>query len=137
VNWVVLSYTLAYLGFAVIFSRVADVAGRRDAFLGAFVIFLAFSIACGCAQSLPQLLVFRALQGLGGSGLYSLSMIIWPELAPNHMKQYIAALAGLVVAVAGVLGPVLGGILSQYASWRWVFWIKYGMPFLQPPLSCP
>ncbi|KLU85967.1 hypothetical protein MAPG_04986 [Magnaporthiopsis poae ATCC 64411] len=124
VNWVVLSYTLAYLGCAVLFARVADVAGRRDAFLAAFVVFLAFSIGCGCAQSLEQLLVCRALQGVGGSGLYSLSMIIWPELAPNHLKQYIAALAGLVVAVAGVLGPVLGGILTQYASWRWVFWIN-------------
>ncbi|KAL8312419.1 hypothetical protein RB597_002843 [Gaeumannomyces tritici] len=124
INWVVLSYTLAYLGCAVLFARIADVAGRRDAFLAAFVVFLAFSIGCGCAQSLEQLLVCRALQGVGGSGLYSLSMIIWPELAPNHMKQYIAALAGLVVAVAGVLGPVFGGILTQYASWRWVFWIN-------------
>jgi MFS family permease len=51
-------------------------------------------------------------------------MIILPEVASQKMRQVIAGLVGLVIAVAGVLGPVLGGVLTQYASWRWVFWIK-------------
>lgn len=58
------------------------------------------------------------------AGLYSVSMIIMPELTPDHLKKYIAGVVGLVLASAGVLGPVLGGILTQYVSWRWVFWIK-------------
>lgn len=57
-------------------------------------------------------------------GLYSVGMIIFPELSPPKMRQYIAGLVGLVIAVAGVLGPVLGGVLTHYVSWRWVFWIK-------------
>ncbi|RFU78899.1 major facilitator superfamily domain, general substrate transporter [Trichoderma arundinaceum] len=124
VNWVALSYTLAYMGCAVVFSRISDITGRRGAFIAAYIIFVAFSIACGFAKNLHQLIAFRAAQGIGGSGLYSLSMIMLPEISPLHLRQYIGALIGAVVAVAGVLGPVLGGLLTNYASWRWVFWIN-------------
>jgi len=124
INWVALAYTLSYLGCAVLFARVADVIGRRDAFLVAFVLFFGFSLGCGFAQSLDQLIACRALQGVGGSGLYSLTMVIWPELARQDMKHVIGVLAGAVVGLAGVLGPVLGGVLTNKASWRWVFWIK-------------
>ncbi|KIL86871.1 hypothetical protein FAVG1_10127 [Fusarium avenaceum] len=125
VNWVALAYTLAYLGCAIVFARISDVVGRRDAFIAAYVIFFIFSLACGFAQSLNQLIAFRALQGIGGSGLYSLTMIMLPEISPESIKPHMGALVGLVITVSGVLGPVLGGILTHYSSWRWVFWIKY------------
>lgn len=51
-------------------------------------------------------------------------MIMMPELSPDNLKQHMAAMVGLVITVSGVLGPVLGGILTHYSSWRWVFWIK-------------
>ncbi|KJR87158.1 major facilitator superfamily transporter multidrug resistance [Sporothrix schenckii 1099-18] len=124
INWVALAYTLAYLSCAVIFARIADIVGRRNAFLAAFLIFFGFSIGCGFAKTLHQLIALRALQGVGGSGLYSLSMIIWPELSPIHLKRHVASLAGVVVGMAGVLGPILGGLLTNYASWRWIFWIN-------------
>lgn len=124
VNWVALAYTLAFLGCAVLFARLADIIGRRDAFIISYVIFVAFSLGCGFSQNLGQLIACRALQGLGGSGLYSITMIILPELTPDHLKKFIASLIGIVIAVAGVLGPVAGGVLTHYASWRWVFWIK-------------
>lgn len=59
------------------------------------------------------------------TGLYSVSMIILPEVTPDRARKYISAVIGSVLASSGVLGPVLGGILTQYTSWRWVFWIKY------------
>ncbi|KAK4448125.1 MFS general substrate transporter, partial [Podospora aff. communis PSN243] len=124
IYWVALSYTLAYLSCAVLFARVSDVIGRRAAVLSAYVIFIAFSLACGWSQNLPQLIAFRALQGVGGSGLYSLTMIILPEVAPLHYQGVISSLIGIVLAAAGVLGPLIGGVLTQYASWRWVFWIN-------------
>lgn len=68
VNWVALAYTLSYLGCAVVFARISDIIGRRNAFIAAYVLFFAFSLACGFAQSLDQLIAFRVLQGVGGSG---------------------------------------------------------------------
>lgn len=124
INWVALSYTLSYLSCAVLFARISDVIGRRAAYLSAYVIFVGFSLACGWAQSLKQLIAFRALQGIGGSGLYSLTMILFPEMTPDKYQKYVAGIIGLVLALSAVLGPLLGGILTQYASWRWVFWIN-------------
>jgi MFS family permease len=124
VNWVALAYTLSYLGCAVIFSRIADIVGRRNAFIAAFIIFFAFSLGCGFSQTLSQLIACRALQGVGGAGLYSLTFVILPEICPQKLVQMIGALAGAVVAMAGVLGPVLGGIITHYTTWRWIFWIK-------------
>ncbi|KAF7180675.1 hypothetical protein CNMCM7691_009966 [Aspergillus felis] len=130
VNWVVLAYTLAYLGCAVIFARVSDVVGRRNAFVAAYIVFFAFSLGCGFAQSLDQLIACRTLQGIGGSGLYSLPMIILPELCPENLRQYVGSIIGLVIAGSGALGPVLGGILTHYATWRWVFWINGPIGFV-------
>ncbi|GIJ90530.1 hypothetical protein Asppvi_009487 [Aspergillus pseudoviridinutans] len=130
VNWVVLAYTLAYLGCAVTFARVSDVVGRRNAFVAAYIVFFAFSLGCGFAQSLGQLIACRTLQGIGGSGLYSLPMIILPELCPENLRQYIGSIIGLVIAGSGALGPVLGGILTHYATWRWVFWINGPIGFV-------
>ncbi|RSL55579.1 hypothetical protein CEP54_009298 [Fusarium duplospermum] len=130
VNWVALAYTLAYLGCAVVFARISDIIGRRDAFIAAYIIFFAFSLACGFSANLEQLIAFRALQGIGGSGLYSLTMIILPELSPPHLTQHIGALVGMVIALSGVLGPVLGGLLTHYTTWRWVFWINGPVGFV-------
>lgn len=68
VNWVALAYTLSYLGCAVTFARISDVVGRRNAFIAAYIIFFGFSLGCGFAQSLDQLIACRTLQGIGGSG---------------------------------------------------------------------
>lgn len=68
INWVALAYTLTYLGCAVLFARISDVIGRKAAFLVAFGIFIAFSLGCGFAQNLNQLIACRALQGLSGGG---------------------------------------------------------------------
>ncbi|RDL41063.1 MFS multidrug transporter-like protein [Venustampulla echinocandica] len=127
INWVALAYTLAYLGCAVIFARLADITGRRNAYIAAFLIFFAFSLGCGFAQTLNQLIVCRVLQGIGGSGLYSLTFVIFPEILPPSKVQMIGAMAGAVVAIAGILGPVLGGIITHYTTWRWIFWINAPM----------
>ncbi|KAI8632423.1 major facilitator superfamily transporter [Xylariaceae sp. FL1651] len=124
VNWVALAYTLSYLGCAVFLARISDVIGRRDAFLASYTIFIAFSIGCGFAQNLQQLIAFRAIQGLGGSGVYSIAMIVFPEIAPPRLRQTLAGLIGIIIALSSILGPVLGGILTHYASWRWIFWIN-------------
>jgi hypothetical protein len=98
--------------------------GRRNAYVAAFVLFLAFSLGCGFAQNLDQLIAMRTLQGVGGSGLYSLGIVMLTEIATPRMTKMIGALAGAIIAMAGILGPVLGGLITNYTSWRWVFWIN-------------
>lgn len=98
INWIALAYTLSYLGCAVFFARIADIVGRRNAYITALVIFLAFSLGCGFAQTLEQLIALRVMQGIGGSGLYSLTFVILPEISPPEMSQIVGAAAGAVVA---------------------------------------
>ncbi|KAH6660671.1 major facilitator superfamily transporter [Truncatella angustata] len=136
VNWVALAYTLCYLGFAVFFARLSDVIGRRNAFATAYLVFFAFSLGCGFAKTMNQLIACRAFQGIGGSGLYSITMIILLETTPAGTKQFLASMIGVVVAVGGVLGPVLGGVLTHYTSWRWVFWINGPIGFVSMVLFC-
>ncbi|WPH02506.1 Hypothetical protein R9X50_00537100 [Acrodontium crateriforme] len=124
VTWVALAYTLAYVGCAVLFTRISDVIGRRNAYTAANAIFIAFSIGCGLAKNLNQLIACRAVQGIGGSGLYSLTMVIFPEITPLRLRPSIGAVVGLIIAVAGVLGPVVGGLITHYSTWPWIFFIN-------------
>ncbi|RDW58158.1 MFS multidrug transporter-like protein [Coleophoma cylindrospora] len=124
VAWVALAYTLSYLGCVVIFARLADIIGRQYAYVAASVIFMAFSLGCGFAKSLNTLIICRTFQGIGGSGLYSLTMVIFPEISTLNMRKWIGGVIGAVVAMSGVLGPVLGGVITSKTTWRWIFWIN-------------
>lgn len=101
------------------FAAIADIIGRFQAYLLALVIYLVFSIACGFAQTLNQLIAFRTLQGLGGSGLYALGVVIWPEMSTLSQKRWLGAAVGMILAVAGAVGPLLGGAITSEATWRW------------------
>lgn len=79
VNWVALAYTLSYLGFAVLAARISDVVGRQTAFMVSFILFTAFSIGCALANTLDRLIIFRALQGLGGSGKFLFLFLFLPS----------------------------------------------------------
>ncbi|KAI0388569.1 putative MFS multidrug transporter [Xylariaceae sp. FL0594] len=125
--WVVLAYLLAYLGLAIAFAKLSDIYGRRDTICVAWVLFAGFSVGCGLAKTMTQLIVCRVFQGMGGSGLYSLAQIALFEIGPVHKPSLMGALIGLTLAVSYVLGPVLGGVISTTANWRWIFWIN--VPF--------
>nr|UWV21335.1 polyketide synthase 2 [Chaetomium globosum] len=122
--WVLLSYTLSYLGCTVLIARLSDVLGRKPVLLGCFFIFVLASVACGAASTLDQLIGFRAAQGAGGAGLYAMTMIIYPEISPPELVPLLSALLGIIVALAGVSGPVIGGLLATYSDWRWAFWMN-------------
>ena len=131
-NWTILSYTLAYVGCAVIYANLSNTCGRRNANISALCIFIAFSLGSGFAQNIQQLIVCRTFQGIGGSGLYSLTLVILPESASPKMNPWIGSMIGMVIAISGVLGPVLGGLITRYTTWRWAFWIKYTPPPIPP-----
>ncbi|KAL1897300.1 hypothetical protein Cpir12675_002406 [Ceratocystis pirilliformis] len=119
--WVILAYLLTYMGFAVCVSRLSDIYGRRDVLLISWIIFNCFSMGCGASSSMKQLIICRAFQGIGGSGLYSLAQIAVVEMGPIRTPSLVGAMIGITLAIALVLGPILGGLISYYAGWRWIF----------------
>ncbi|KAK0665862.1 putative multidrug resistance protein [Cercophora samala] len=126
VPWVVLSYLLTYMSFAVGFSKLSDVYGRRAVLLAAWGLFTVGSVWCGWAGSMGQLVAGRAVQGVGGSGLYSLAQVCLVEQGPAR-PEVVGGLVGVTLSVSFVLGPVMGGGISAVWKWRGVFWVN--IPF--------
>lgn len=123
VTWVALAYMLSDVGLATFFAAFSDVIGRKNALTLALAIFIIFSIAAGFCNDITSLIVCRAMQGVGGSGMYALAFLVLPDVLPVSHFQWIGAMAGGVVTVSGVLGPVLGGVITKSVGWKWVFWI--------------
>ncbi|KFY77332.1 hypothetical protein V499_03250 [Pseudogymnoascus sp. VKM F-103] len=120
-TWVVISYLLSYMGFAVIFARISDGIGRKGASILAWLLFAAFSLGSGLATNINQLIAFRTLQGIGGSGLFSLSMIVLPQITPVKLWALMSSLVGMSFAFSYVLGPILGGVITHNSTWRWIY----------------
>ncbi|MEU3097899.1 MFS transporter [Streptomyces sp. NPDC006967] len=123
-SWVVTAYLLASTAATPLWGKLGDQYGRKRLFQLAIVIFLVGSALCGAAQDMPQLIGFRALQGLGGGGLIVLSMAIVGDLVPPRERGRYQGLFGAVFGTTSVLGPLLGGLFTQHWSWRWVFYIN-------------
>ncbi|KAM7215801.1 Major facilitator superfamily domain containing protein [Rhypophila decipiens] len=125
-NWVVTAYLVTYTGFLTIFARFSDMFGRKPTLCFSIAIFTAFSLACGLAQTMNQLIIFRALQGIGGAGLYSLAMSVIAEITPLRFIGVSSGLMGSIFALSSLLGPVLGGVITSNTTWRWVFYLNVG-----------
>ncbi|MFD0418963.1 MDR family MFS transporter [Streptomyces sp. NPDC127108] len=123
-SWVVTAYMLAATAATPLWGKLGDQYGRKKLFQAAIVIFLIGSALCGVAQNMPQLIGFRALQGLGGGGLMVLSMAIVGDLVPPRERGRYQGLFGAVFGATSVLGPLLGGLFTEHLSWRWVFYVN-------------
>lgn len=122
--WVVSAYLLAMTVSTPIFGKLGDLFGRRRLLAIAISIFVLASLLCGFAQSMPQLVAARALQGIGAGGLLAIiQALIGDLIAPAERGRYQAWFSGMF-ALASLIGPSLGGLLSSQWSWRWVFWIN-------------
>ncbi len=123
-SWVVTGYLLASTVVAPLYGKLGDLYGRKRVLQVALVLFLIGSALCGVAQSMSQLIAFRAVQGLGGGGLIVVTMAVVGDLvAPRDRGRY-QGLFGGVFGVSTVAGPLLGGFFVDNLSWRWIFYIN-------------
>ncbi len=123
-TWVTTAYVITSTISTLVLGKLSDLYGRRRVYLIAIGGFLAASVLCGMAQDMNQLIVFRALQGIGGGGIMGLTFSIIGDVVPMRDRgRYFGLFTG-VFAIAGVAGPLIGGVLVDNTSWRWIFYVN-------------
>jgi EmrB/QacA subfamily drug resistance transporter len=124
IAWIVTAYLLTSTVSTPLWGKLGDLYGRKGFFQASIAIFVGGSIMSGLSQTLVMLIAFRAVQGLGAGGLIvGAQAIVGDVVAPRDRSRY-QGLFGAVFAVTTVIGPLLGGFLTQQASWRWVFYLN-------------
>ncbi|HVI47818.1 MAG TPA: DHA2 family efflux MFS transporter permease subunit [Chitinophaga sp.] len=123
-SWVITSYAIANVIIIPLTSFLSTKLGRRNYYIGSVIAFTFFSFMCGQASGIWMLVAFRFLQGIGGGALLSVSQVIVFELFPKEKQNVASALFGIGVFVGPTIGPTLGGFITEYYSWPWIFYIN-------------
>jgi MFS family permease len=123
-SWVFAAFLLTQTATTVVFGKLADLAGRKLVMLVGIAAFLVGSILCGFAWSMPSLIVFRLVQGIGAGAVQPTAMTIVGDLYSAHERGKIQGWLASVWAVSAILGPLAGGLIIQYFSWAWIFWMN-------------
>src|SRR3984957_13816218 len=130
VPWLLAGYALASAAVQPLYGKLADAFGVKAVYLSTVAVFVAGSVLCGMAQSMPELIVFRTLQGLGGGGLMSVTMVVIGHLSADRAARGEGgatggnATAAVLLGLGLVCGPLLGGVVTDAAGWRWIFFIN-------------
>ena len=123
-TWVTTAYLLTSTVTVPIYGKLSDLLGRKRVFMLGTLIFLLGSALCGIAQTMTQLIIFRGLQGLGAGALVPVSMAVIGDLFPPGERGKWQGIFGASWGIAGVIGPALGGWITDNLSWRWVFYVN-------------
>ncbi len=123
-SWVVTAFVVSSTVSAPLYGRLSDLYGRKPAFTVSITVFLIGSVLCGLADGMIQLIVFRAVQGLGAGGLIVLAQTVIGDLVSPRERGRYQGLFAAVFTACSVAGPLLGGFITEYASWRWIFYVN-------------
>ncbi|MFF3591615.1 MDR family MFS transporter [Streptomyces sp. NPDC002387] len=123
-SWSVTAYLLTMAASTPIWGKLGDLYGRKGAYTSSVVLFLIGTVLCGLAQSMGQLIAFRAVQGLGAGGLMVGALSVIGVLVPPQERGRIQSMVGVMLPVAFVGGPLLGGFITDYLDWRWTFYVN-------------
>lgn len=129
-SWVVTAYLLASTVTVPIYGKLSDMYGRKWLYILGIIIFLVGSALCGVAQNMTQLILFRALQGIGGGAMMVNAIAIIADIFPPAERGRWQGAIGAVFGLATIAGPLLGGWLTDNASWRWVFYVNIPLGLL-------
>ncbi len=122
--WVFTGYLLAEIATIPIWGRLADMFGRKRIFLAGMAIFLLGSVFCGLSSSMLQLVLFRTMQGVGAGCLLPVAQTIVADLYTLEQRPRVSAVMAAMFAVSSIVGPFIGGFLTEQISWRWVFYVN-------------
>jgi EmrB/QacA subfamily drug resistance transporter len=122
--WVFASFLLTQTATTVMFGKLADLFGRKPVLLAGIAIFLLGSLLCGLAWSMPSLILFRLVQGVGAGAIQPISMTVVGDLYSARERGQIQGWLASVWGISSVVGPLAGGLIIQNLSWSWVFWIN-------------
>ncbi|WP_051960868.1 MDR family MFS transporter [Devosia riboflavina] len=123
-SWVFTAYLLAQTALTIVGGKLADVYGRKPVILSGVAVFVLASIAAGFAQSMMMLIIARLLQGVGAAALQPAALTIIGDLYPGRERGKIQGYLAGVWAVSAVIGPLLGGVIVDWLTWPWIFWIN-------------
>ena len=108
----------------IIWAKISDIFGRKQATLATTLVFIIFSAGCGASQMIIQLIVNRVFQGIGAAGCVSMALTMAYEMVPKSQYPSIAAQLTTASALGSLIGPIIGGGVAEKATWRWVFLLK-------------
>lgn len=122
--WPFTIYMLTSTIAIILFGKLSDLYGRKRILIGGIALFMLSSVACGLSSNMLQLIIFRGIQGIGGGILITIPFIVVAELFPPRQRGKYTGILASVFGLSNVLGPILGGVITDFMGWQWVFFVN-------------